>query len=288
MSAGCRFAYAQARVQAQYAELPTEADWRRLSAARTLSGWLEEARSGALKRWVKGFSAHSDSHDLERGVRAQFVETVEQVASYLPRPWHEAVSWCRWLPLLGLFDHLHAGGTLPDWVVRDPRLALLLDDDGGLDPSALASQGIGGLLQGDAGRAWLAQWRRSWPRCKPAYLEAVDALALRCLTHLRDFREAPPDKAWSLRQGLRERLRFEFHLYLLQPASAFIFLAVVALDLERLRRALLDRALFATGLPEAAADDLEASRGSDWGSDWENDWTSDRRTDRQPAGREAA
>lgn len=282
MIGGCRFAYAQARLQARYAELPTEADWRRISSARTLSGWVEEARSGALKRWVKGFSAQSDSHDIERGVRAQFTETVEQVAGYLPKPWHDAVSWCAWLPLLGLFDHLRAGGALPDWVARDPRLALLLDEDGGLDPAALASQGVGSLLDDDASAAWLAQWRRSWPRCKPAYLDAVDALALRCQAHLRDFLETPPDKAWTLRQELRERLRFEFHLYLLQPASAFIFLAVVALDLERLRRALLDRALFPTGLAAAAAAADETDSDTNAGR------RSDSRTGQPPARREAA
>lgn len=277
--AGCRFAYAQARLQARYAELPTEADWRRLSGARTLSGWLEEARSGALEQWVKGFSAQSDSHDIERGVRAQFLEAVEHVAGYLPEPWHEAVCWCGWLPLLGLFDHLRAGGRIPDWVARDPRLALLLDEAGGFDAAALASQGLAGVLDADldASTVWLAQWRQRWPRCKRANLDAVDVLALRCASHLRAFRDAPPDKAWSLRKQLRERLRFEFHRYLLQPASAFIFLALVALDLERLRRALLDRALFATrSATFGVGDDTDAGT------------VSDGRADRQPTRREAA
>ncbi|MGB5734527.1 MAG: hypothetical protein WBM40_08805 [Thiohalocapsa sp.] len=248
MIGGCRFAYAQARLQARYAELPTETDWRRLSGARQLSGWLEEARSGALKRWVKGFSAQSDSHDIERGVRAQFIETVEQVADFLPAPWHDAVAWCRWLPLLGLFDHVRGGGRLPAWALDDPRLRSLLGEDKAFDPSALADAGIDGLLADDASRQWLAQWRQSWPRCKPTYLAAVDALVLRGHQHLQQFREAPLDKAWTLRQLLRERLRLEFHLHLLQPASAFIFLSLVALDLERLRRALLDRQLFEVGL----------------------------------------
>jgi len=278
--AGGRFAYTQARLQARYAELPTEADWRRLSGARTLSGWLEEARSGALKRWVKGFSAQSDSHDIERGVRAQFTETVEQVAGYVPKPWHDAVSWCVWLPLLGLFDHARGGGSLPDWVARDPGLAPLLDDDRRFDSSALASHGVGGLLEDDAGRAWLAQWRRRWPRCKPAHLDAVDDLVQRCLTQLRDFRETPPNKAWSLRKELRERLRFEFHLSLLQPSSVFIFLTLVALDLERLRRALLDRALFTTALDAAAADEIDSHTDARRGSD--------RRNDQQRPRREAA
>ncbi len=201
MIAGCRFAYAQARLQARYAELPTEADWRRISGARTLSGWLEEARSGALKRWVKGFSAQSDSHDLERGVRAQFTETVEQVAGYLPKPWHDAVSWCVWLPLLGLFDHLRAGGALPDWVARDPRLALLLDEDGGLDPAALASQGVGSLLDDDASLHGSPSGGGVGPAASPPI--STPSMPWPCVAwHIcRTSVEAPPDKAWTLSAG---------------------------------------------------------------------------------------
>jgi hypothetical protein len=281
VTVGCRFAYAQARLQARYAELPTEGDWRRLSGARSLSGWIEEARSGALKRWVKGFSAQSDSHDIERGVRSQFTDTVEQVAGYLPKAWRHSMTWCGWLPVLGLFDHVRGGGDLPDWVARDPSLALLLNEDGGLDAAALATQGVGGLLEDDASRAWRAQWRRTWPRCQPAYLDAVDALTLRCLAHLREFREAPPARAWTLRQEFRERLRLEFHLYLLQPVTAFIFLTLVALDLERLRRALLDRALFAS---DSAAD----ATADETGDDTDAGAGSDRQAGRQPVRREAA
>lgn len=260
MLAGCRFAYAQARLQARYSELPNEADWQRLSAMRSLSGWLEEARSGALKAWVKGFSANSDSHDIERGLRAQFVDTVEQVARYLPAPWRDAVLWCRWLPLLGLFDHLgrqpgtEAGSTaaLPGWVSQDDRLSALVDD-GVIDATAARQAGIDALLSGEgAGQQWLDGWRQRWPRCKRDYLGAVDALAARCAAHLDAFRDSPSDKTWPLRQALRERLRLQFHLRLLQPVAVFIFLALVALDLERLRRALLDRALFQAELTGAA------------------------------------
>lgn len=253
MIAARRFAYAQARLQARFSGLPKDADWQRLNGTRSLSGWLEEARSGALKAWVKGFSATSDSHDIERGVRAQFVDTVEQVARHAPRSWREAVLWCRWLPLLGLFDHLRAGGALPGWSSQDYRLAPLLDADG-IDAVAARRAGIDLLVTGEgASGQWLNAWRQRWPNCRRDDLEALDALAARSAAHLDGFRRSPPDKAWDLRWALRERLRLEFHLRLLQPAAVFIFLALVALDLERLRRALLDRALFGSE-PSAAAD----------------------------------
>ena len=254
MIAGQRFAYAQARLQARYAGLPTEADWGRLRASRSLSGWLEEARAGALKPWVKGFSAQSDAHDIERGVRAQFVESVQQAAKVMPETWRDAVLWCRWLPLLGLFEHLRAGGPPPPWAARDSWLAPMLDHTGRFDMALASSAQIAPLLaDGDAGDAWLEQWRQRWPRCRRSDLRALAYISGLCAEHLQRFRQCPPEQTWSLRQALRERLRLQFHLYLLQPAAVFILLALVALDLERLRRALLDRALFAADAPAIEA-----------------------------------
>jgi hypothetical protein len=74
----------------------------------------------------------------------------------------------------------------------------------------------------------------------------LDALAQLLGAHLSAFSGSPPARAWTRRQELRERLRFRFHALALSPAAPFTYLALVALDLERLRRALLDRALFPT------------------------------------------
>jgi len=255
MSARPRFAYAQARLQARYAALPVEADWRRLSGARSLSGWLEEARGGALRDWVEGFSAHSDAHDIERGLRATLADAIGGVAALLPEPWRPAVDWCRWLALLELLRAARDGVPAPGWMRWDPRLAPLLDGDGGLDPGALQSAGAERLLGADAPLlVWQTEWRRRWPRGPAAQLEALDALVRRLAAHERAFREAAPDDAWTLRQQLRERLCLEFHRHLQQPATAFIYLALVALDLERLRRALLDRLLFEPPAAEKAPD----------------------------------
>jgi hypothetical protein len=78
----------------------------------------------------------------------------------------------------------------------------------------------------------------------------LDDLCRLLRTHLSAFGDASPKRAWGLRQGLRERLRVDFHHAGRSPAALFIYLALLALDLERLRRALLDRALF----PEAGAE----------------------------------
>jgi hypothetical protein len=248
LTGACRFAYPQARIQARYADLPGEDDWQRLAGARTLGIFLEEAREGALRSWVKGFSALSDAHDLERGLRAIWTDSVEEVALWVPGPWHPACSWLRWLPLLPLFAHAARGHALPDWMSQDLALHPLRGADGALDPKALSAAGAGVLLVPPEGLAdaWRAQWRRLWPACERRFLVNLERLAERVLRHAQSFAQSGRDGAWPLRRELRERLRLDFHRLELQPAAAFTFLALVALDLERLRAALMQRALFPT------------------------------------------
>jgi hypothetical protein len=251
------FAHAQARIQARYAVLPAEADWRRLSGSRGLGAWLEDARRGPLRDWVKGFSAASTAQDIEAGVRERLLEEIDAVANFVPERWREAVSWTRWLPLLILFEHLSAGGALPDWARRVPSLAALLDEDGGWLERRVAAADIVRLLDTDAeappATAWLDGWRRRWPHPSAAARADLDAFAAELARHLEAFRQSRLENAWTLRQQLRERLRAAFHGLGLSPAAPFVYLALVALDLERLRRALLDRALFSAWPAPAVA-----------------------------------
>jgi hypothetical protein len=252
VSAPGGFAYAQARLQARYAELPGEDDWLRLAGARGLGLFLEEARTGALRGWVKGFSALSDAHDLDRGLRAIWREGVAEVARWLPAPWRAAVAWLNWLPLLPLLDHAGRYRTLPPWVACDASLRPLWGPDGALDTKALGAAGAAALLvpPADLARVWWSQWRGLWPACDKQALDKLERLTGRVLRHGQAFTQAGADTAWPLRRELRERLRLDFHRLPLQPAAAFAFLGLLALDLERLRAALMQRALFP--LQEAA------------------------------------
>lgn len=252
------FAYTQARVQARYAGLPLEADWRRISGTRGLGGWLEEARGGPLKHWVKGFSAASDVHDLEAGIRKLLLAEIDAVAGFVPEPWRAAVHWTRWLALLPVLERIGAGAELPAWVRRSPCIAALLDEAGAAQPARLRRAGLAALLTTDPpqplAQRWGLLWRARWPDSAGPGAAQLDALAARLARHLDAFRRSDPARAWTLRQQLRERLQTEFHRLGLAPAMPFIYLALVALDLERLRRALLDRALFPeSSLPQQDA-----------------------------------
>jgi len=244
--------YAQARLQARHAALPREEDWQRLAGARTLGSFLEEAREGALRSWVKGFSALSDAHDLDRGLRAIWREGVAEVARWMPEPWRPAIAWLDWLALLPFLAHVGRYKSVPPWVGLDPDLRSLQGVDGALDVMALHAAGAAALLvaPGGLGAAWRAHWHRLWPACGRASRERLERLERLVLSHNLAFCQGGPEVAWSLRRELRERLRLEFHRLPLEPLTAFAFLALVALDLERLRAALMERALF--DLREAA------------------------------------
>jgi hypothetical protein len=257
------FAHAQARLQARYGALAAEADWRRISGTRGLGAWLEEARGGPLRPWVQRFSGASSAHDIEAGVRELLFAEIDLVAASVPTPWRAAVLWTRWLPLLDVLAHLAAGGVLPGWARPDGPVSELLDEDGQLVQRRVEEAGIASLL--DAGAAdgldvrWAAGWRQHWPDPGRPVRADLEALAGRLGAHLAAFRTASPKQAWTLRQQLRERLRFDFHRLGLSPAAPFVYLALVGLDLERLRRALLDRALFHESPAAAAGGKAEAA-----------------------------
>ena len=62
--------------------------------------------------------------------------------------------------------------------------------------------------------------------------------------HRRAFVAADPAQGWLLRGSLRSRLALLLRRATLEPAAAFIHLALCALDLERLRAELLRRLVF--------------------------------------------
>ncbi|WP_296899741.1 hypothetical protein, partial [Thiohalocapsa sp.] len=140
------FAYVQARVQARYGRLPAEADWRRISGVRALGAWLEDARVGPLRAWVKGFSAASTAADIEVGVRNLLWTEIDAVSDYAPSAWQASIAWTAWLPLDGVLGQLRAGGALPAWDRARPLLARQLGGEGNWGPGEGGRAGIGPLL----------------------------------------------------------------------------------------------------------------------------------------------
>jgi hypothetical protein len=242
------FGYAQARVQARYAALPAETEWQRLAAARSLGAYLEEARIGPLGPWLKGISTVSEAHDVERGIRSLAWEQAQEVARWVPRAWRPAVRWVAWLPYLAVFEARARADPLPPWALQDARLQEVLEVQGAPPGTRPCKQDLTPLLApGDSEQMesrWLRGWQERWPESGRRASRPLSAFGQELAAHLRVFRRASPDTAWDLRRQLRERLRLRLHQRLLQPLAVFLYLALVLLDLERLRGELLRRCLF--------------------------------------------
>jgi hypothetical protein len=240
------FALAQARLAARFAALPDAAEWQRLAASRTFAAYVEDARGGPMEPWLKGISAVSEAHQVERALRAAFMDQVEETALWLPAAWRGAVLWTGWLPYLPLFAARAGGAPWPAWVAGDYRLGSLLDADGDLTPEARGSLAALVSVADPAAipAAWSDAWHRRWPAVHGAARRHLVDLGGRVARHLAAFPGLPPGRTWEARAGLRERLRLGFHQRSLEPAAAFLYLALVLLDLERLRAGLLGRRLF--------------------------------------------
>jgi len=256
MSSALDFGYAQARIQARYAALPPETEWQRLAATRSLGAYLEEARVGPLGPWLKGFSAVSGAHDMERGIRALAWEQTLETAGWSPRSWRPAVRWVAWLPYLGAFEELARNRRFPSWALQDPRLRDWLDDDGATSTEALQRHGPTPLIaQRNAEQlasSWMLEWKARWPAMHRQQVGHLMAFVQELGGHLQAFRQEGADTAWDLRRQLRDRLRLRLHQRLLEPVAVFLYLALVFLDLERLRGELVHRCLFSRGASTAS------------------------------------
>ena len=87
----------------------------------------------------------------------------------------------------------------------------------------------------DTRAQWLEEFRALWPSCAGADREAMEELVRLLQSHVATFVKVAPDDAWPRRLALQARLQWLFRKHALTPAAAFAHLAIVALDLERLR-----------------------------------------------------
>lgn len=247
--------YAQARLSARYGERPDELAWRRLEHVRALPALLDLARASALSRWMAGFGAHSMPHEIDRTLRGHWRELVAEVAAWMPEDWQPAVRWCTTLVDLSVLQHLARGGELLPWMRDDPVYAELAERESAGFGAAPEGGALAPLAAawGDAdriGSLWLAEWRRRIPQSRRSDSDLLAEVGRALGAHLGAFRDRAVRDGWPLRRTLQARLVLLFRRAMLDPAAAFVFLALSALDLERLRGEVLRRVAF-PGLPLA-------------------------------------
>lgn len=227
MSRVVAFAYPGARLQARFGRLLTEAAWERLSHIGNLGAFLQAARDSPLRPWVLHLDGGSDAHQIERHLRVQFRQRVRMVSDWLPQEWQAALRALESLPDLPLAHHLRRGGVAYPWLGADPAWASLL-------ASARAAAAKPPVVESLT--AWMARWRGLWPRMSAEERDALEAL-VRMLERSGavPLGEAAAAPRIELRRAFRRNTR--------APAGAFAYVALLWLELLRLRGALLRRRL---------------------------------------------
>lgn len=203
--------YAQARMQARYGARPDEALWLKLRSARGVAALLELARASGLRRWVAGLAPDSASHEIESKLKSRLREAIAEVAAWVPAPWRAAVLHTQELIDLPAALYLARGEPPRAWMQE-------------VAPAA-------GRSAEEALLAWQARWRALWPQEDAAAFPAVQALARLAQAHRRAQARLDPALAALFRRHAGE------------PAAAFAFLLLAALEIARLRAALLRQAL---------------------------------------------
>lgn len=251
------FDYALARVQAHYGRRLREADWRRLEASRDLRHYLDAVRTSALGGWVSSLDITRDSHAIERSLRLEWRYYVEGVATWHPREWQPWLAWLAWLPSLSLLAQLARPERVPAWILADPVCGaiapgtLLERRNAVLKDPALAP-----FEPGISGRApmW-SVWRAHWQVLMPHTDEHTAQLLTTVLHTIDRYAEelsAIVGSAAAQREELDRRLTRLFRAGADTIVATVCHLALLALDLERLRGGLATRSVFALSTGKAA------------------------------------
>jgi len=242
--------YAHARIWARWGLQPDGMAWRRIETTRDLAAVLELARASALARWLPGVSADTGLHGIESVLRRRWRECVREVARWMALQWQPAIDWCARLADLAAVQHWARGGDRAPWLATDEQLGALDAAAGDVPghPSAAdpawrnllchAREDPSGVLG-----SWLQAWRGLLPPGdgRAAIERELVALLTR---HAQDFGAPQSRDGWGQRRVLHARLVALLRRHPVEPLSAFAFLALQALELERLRAEIIGRAAF--------------------------------------------
>lgn len=250
MTALSQFAYVQVRLQARYGQLPDSTVWHRLEGITALSHFLQTARTTGLRPWLLNIAAHSDIHAMEKSLRRQLRQHIDEVTRWLPPPWRPAAVWWGLLPDLPALQHLLSSAGAPPWLLDDERLKPYTHDLRDLRLQALRDSPYAPLLNGsnntsNLAAAWANHWQTLWPATATgADRAALERLAAQFANHYAILRNGRAQDSLRTRDHLDHHLRQGFRRHPHQAAAAFYYLALAGLSLERLRGLLTRLILF--------------------------------------------
>lgn len=238
--------YAAVRVQARHGRRADESTWRRLEASGDFGQYLGVARASVLAPWVDGMDEGHDAHAMERALRGAWGEYVRAMASWHPQEWQPWLNWWRWLPVLPLISRLARAEAVPVWLLADPVCGPIAPGSPAERATALGATELAPLAavvrgEASAGAAWLEHAAHLAPRIDPESRDRLSRL-MRLLS--ADAEELTARSPVALRQLFRAAGG--------TAIASGCHLALLSLDLERLRGGLAVRRLF-PALPAEAA-----------------------------------
>lgn len=232
------FSSMQTRLQARHGDRPTASDWSHLESSDDLANYLQLARRSPLRPWVIGLHDSFGAHEMELSLNQHLREYINNVASWMPgKEWSHLIRLCAQLLDLPTVHYLQQGQDIPSWLRDDPALRTFVEGSQSAREEAIRSSPYSWLTNNtDASPValWLHHWQKQWP---PAYQQGLQAVVDVVETH-RTATLATEDIP-----ALERQLTALFRRYAFEPAAAVSHLALVALDLERLRGALTVRAV---------------------------------------------
>lgn len=244
-------AYAQARLQARFGEQPNVSVWESLQSLVELPALLDQMRMTPLRRWIVNISFPTPPHEMERLLRRHMQALIDEVAHWLPAAWRPAVQWTGILLDLPALAHLLRGGEAYAWMQEEPALRELAALEPALRASAAAQGRYASFLPpgGDEALAtrWLAEWRSRWPDANGRECAALEQLVEVARAHLSRFATGPGGSGQAARERFRAEVTILFRRHALTPVAAFAWLLLAALELERVRGVVVERALYAPG-----------------------------------------
>jgi len=241
-------AYAQARIQSRYGQRAGASVWLKLHNINDLGSYLQSAQQSPLRHWVLGLSSNHSSHEIELTLRQKYRHHVDEVANWMPMEWKHNLQWIKRLVDLPVINYLVNGGEPLQWMKSDPYLSGFTADDPAMRQLALRQAGSRIMLEhwsrsGSILTGWLAQWYSLLPRGaqRDRGMVALEAL-LNEQMQLQSRQQ--PAVAPADYETIFERLRLIFRHNAFQPAAVYAYLAIVALDLHRIRSDLMQRLYF--------------------------------------------
>jgi len=244
-------AYAQARIQSRYGSRADAAVWLKLQNIHDLGSYLQTAQQTPLRHWILGISATHSSHEIELTLRQKYRGHIDEVANWVPASWRRPLHWLKRIHDLPAMQYLATGGIPLDWMKKDPALADFTDGSQDARVQAMREAGCASLVdalhrEGTLLEGWMCEWHRIRPRSKyhdrgfRDLERLIDQLILsQTHTHSRDDVPAADYDAIS------NQFRRIFRRHAFQPVSVFAYLAIIMIDLHRIRSDLIQRHFFA-------------------------------------------